>query len=62
MPSDHDRGIVLLGLGPGGADLITRQAWDHLASLPEVYLRTRMHPAVAGFPTGLRHSLLRRTI
>ena len=53
MPSENVRGIVLLGLGPGDASLITRQAWEHLAGLPEVYLRTRMHPAVAGFPAGL---------
>jgi tetrapyrrole methylase family protein/MazG family protein len=53
MPSENGRGIVLLGLGPGGADMITRQAWEHLSSLPEVFLRTRMHPAVAGFPDGV---------
>ncbi len=49
--------IVLLGLGPGGADLLTRQAWDVLAHSPEVYLRTRHHPAVSELPPGAaRHS------
>ena len=42
-----------MGLGPGSADLLTRQAWQILESVPEVYLRTRQHPAVAGFPSQL---------
>jgi tetrapyrrole methylase family protein/MazG family protein len=46
-------GITLMGLGPGSADLLTRQAWQILESVPEVYLRTRQHPAVAGFPSQL---------
>ena len=40
-------------MGPGDPGLITRQAWDHLLSLSEIYLRTRLHPAVAGFPSGI---------
>ncbi len=47
-------GITLLGLGPGDASLLTRQAWDLIESLPEIYLRTRQHPAVAGFPASLQ--------
>jgi len=57
IPSDLPvafRGITLLGLGPGESFLLTRQAWDLLANIPEVYLRTLQHPAVAGFPPGLR--------
>ena len=46
-------GITLLGLGPGDPDLLTRQAWDWLNRIPEVYLRTEQHPVVAGFPSGL---------
>jgi tetrapyrrole methylase family protein / MazG family protein len=46
-------GIILLGLGPGDPQLLTRQAWEILESIPEIYLRTRQHPVVAGFPPGL---------
>jgi tetrapyrrole methylase family protein/MazG family protein len=47
-------GITLLGLGPGDPALLTRQAWDVLEQSTEIYLRTRQHPAVSGFPPGLR--------
>src|SRR5512139_1539531 len=47
-------GITLLGLGPGDPDLLTRQAWQVLTHAREVYVRTRQHPTVAGFPAGLR--------
>lgn len=53
LPFDS-RGITLLGLGPGEAPLLTRQAWDLLMNIPEIYLRTVQHPAVAGFPPELR--------
>jgi tetrapyrrole methylase family protein/MazG family protein len=46
-------GITLLGLGPGGADLLTRQAWHILEQAQEIYLRTRQHPAVSDFPPQL---------
>ncbi|HMD88467.1 MAG TPA: nucleoside triphosphate pyrophosphohydrolase [Anaerolineaceae bacterium] len=46
-------GITILGLGPGNPDLLTRQAWDWLNQIPEVYLRTRQHPTIAGFPSNL---------
>lgn len=46
-------GITLLGLGPGSADLLTRQAWRILEQAQEIYLRTRQHPAVVGFPPQL---------
>jgi tetrapyrrole methylase family protein / MazG family protein len=45
--------IILLGLGPGDASLLTRQAWQILENSPEIYLRTVKHPAVAGFPSSL---------
>ncbi|RME06323.1 MAG: nucleoside triphosphate pyrophosphohydrolase, partial [Anaerolineae bacterium] len=46
--------ITLLGLGPGDPNLLTRQAWQVLSQADEVYLRTRSHPAVPGFPSGLK--------
>ena len=47
-------GIILLGLGPGDPDLLTRQAWMLLQSISEIYVRTRKHPTVAGFPPTLK--------
>jgi len=47
-------GITLLGLGPGDASLLTREAWEVLSQALEVYLRTRQHPTVAGFPPNLK--------
>ena len=41
MPS-----IIILGLGPGGWDLLTLEARDVLATAGEVYLRTSIHPTV----------------
>ena len=49
-----NQGITLLGLGPGGPELLTRQAWQTLEEAGEVYLRTRQHPVVAGLPEGLQ--------
>jgi tetrapyrrole methylase family protein/MazG family protein len=40
-------------LGPGGAELLTRQAWQALEAGRELYLRTRRHPAVAELPPHL---------
>ena len=45
--------ITLLGLGPGDPNLLTRQAWDVLQSVSEVYLRTSQHPSVECFPKTL---------
>lgn len=42
--------ITIVGLGPGGAELITRQAWDVLTGADKVYARTAQHPAVAELP------------
>ncbi len=44
--------IIIVGLGPGDPDLITREAWHVLATAGEVWLRTRRHPTVAGLPVG----------
>ncbi len=46
-------GIILLGLGPGDANLLTRQAWDLIRNISEIYLRTRQHPCVADLPAAL---------
>jgi tetrapyrrole methylase family protein/MazG family protein len=47
-------GITILGLGPGDPALLTRQAWDVLENITEIYLRTHLHPVIAGFPAELR--------
>jgi tetrapyrrole methylase family protein/MazG family protein len=47
-------GITIIGLGPGGTELLTRQAWETLNSITEIYVRTAEHPAVPGFPANLR--------
>ena len=47
------KGITLLGLGPGSAGLLTRQAWEVLSEAEEIYLRTRHHPVVPDLPGNL---------
>jgi tetrapyrrole methylase family protein / MazG family protein len=42
--------ITIVGLGPGDGRLLTREAWNLLASAATVYLRTSRHPAVAELP------------
>jgi tetrapyrrole methylase family protein/MazG family protein len=37
--------VVVIGLGPGGPDLLTTAAAGALASIPNRYLRTARHPA-----------------
>ncbi len=54
MDQTTNTGIVLLGLGPGDANLLTRQAWQWLEGISEIYVRTRQHPTVAGFPQNLK--------
>jgi tetrapyrrole methylase family protein/MazG family protein len=46
--------IIILGLGPGDPKYITREVWQVLETTPEIYLRTRRHPAVSGLPSNLR--------
>ena len=46
-------GITLLGLGPGNPDQLTREAWEMLSSVDEIWLRTRNHPAIAALPTSV---------
>ena len=47
-------GITLLGLGPGDPAKLTREAWDVLGSVDEIWLRTNQHPTVAGLPASLK--------
>ena len=47
-------GIILLGLGPGDLNQLTREAWDVLSSADEIYLRTRQHPTVGGLPSSIK--------
>jgi len=42
--------LTILGLGPGDPKHLTREAWEVLSAAREVYLRTRIHPTVAGLP------------
>src|SRR6476661_7786155 len=45
--------ITILGLGPGDAALLTRQAWELLQRARVLYLRTAIHPTVAELPEHL---------
>jgi tetrapyrrole methylase family protein/MazG family protein len=45
--------ITIVGLGPGDALEITREAWSALVTADEVYVRTELHPAVKGLPDHL---------
>ena len=46
-------GITLLGLGPGDPAKLTREAWEVLGSVGEIWLRTKQHPAVVDLPVSL---------
>lgn len=46
--------LTIVGLGPGDAKLITREAWEILDGAGEVLLRTRRHPAARGLPAHLK--------
>lgn len=48
------RGIILLGLGPGEPGLLTREAWEVLENAQEIYLRTSQHPVVESLPPHLK--------
>ncbi len=47
--------LIVVGLGPGDASLLTVDARDTIAAAPEVWLRTARHPTVAGLPAGPRY-------
>ena len=48
--------IVVVGLGPGDAGLLTRDTLDWLASSRPVWLRTHIHPTVAQLPDAARRA------
>ncbi|MFZ4434715.1 MAG: SAM-dependent methyltransferase, partial [Microthrixaceae bacterium] len=54
MPAGGDRAeqavVDVVGLGPGGADLLTAGTLDLLGSAATLRLRTARHPAVAEVP------------
>lgn len=41
------KGIVIVGLGPAGANNLTREAWDWLSQVNEIWARTRYHPVIS---------------
>jgi tetrapyrrole methylase family protein/MazG family protein len=45
--------ITIVGLGPGATEHLTREAWQVLSDVEEVYLRTRKHPTVPALPKHL---------
>ncbi len=45
--------IIIVGLGPGAPEQLTREAWEALSGAGEVWLRTLHHPVVANFPGDL---------
>lgn len=47
-------GITIIGLGPGGGDKLTLEAWKHLQTIETVYLRTNLIPVVADLPETLK--------
>ena len=49
-----DMGIIILGLGPGHPEQVTREAWQVLQEAREVYLRTTQHPTVEALPQHLQ--------
>ncbi len=42
--------ITIIGLGPGDARFVTREAWELLARADRVFVRTVDHPVVAQLP------------
>ena len=47
-------GVILLGLGPGSPDHLTREAWALLQQVPEIYVRTSAHPLISHLPQSLK--------
>ena len=46
----QNHGIVIVGLGPAGANSLTREAWDILQNCEELYMRSALHPVCAELP------------
>ncbi|NQY36419.1 MAG: hypothetical protein HRT37_15865 [Alteromonadaceae bacterium] len=45
--------ITVVGLGPGSADLLTREAWQVLTASQRVYFRTLTHPSIKHLPVDI---------
>jgi tetrapyrrole methylase family protein/MazG family protein len=45
--------ITIVGLGPGDARYLTREAWQILTTAEEIWLRTKRHPTVEDLPATL---------
>lgn len=45
--------VTIVGLGPGGVELLTLAVWRRLQAAQTLYLRTRHHPAVDELPAHL---------
>jgi len=54
MSTNYRASIILLGLGPGTVDHLTREAWMIIEQADEIWLRTRKHPVVDFLPKQLR--------
>lgn len=48
------KGIIIVGLGPAGANYLTREAWEVLAHCEELYLRSALHPVCADLPEDIK--------
>lgn len=44
--SMSEKGILIVGLGPGDPGLLTRAAWEALSGAHEIWVRTARHPTV----------------
>src|SRR5258708_3565265 len=42
--------VTVVGLGPGGPELLTAETVDLIASVPTRFLRTARHPAASAVP------------
>jgi tetrapyrrole methylase family protein/MazG family protein len=49
-----EKGIIVVGLGPGDPHLLTREAWEVLSGAAELLLRTGLHPVVPALPARLK--------
>jgi len=49
-----DKGITVVGLGPGEITSLTREAWSVLSECDEIWVRTALHPVVDSFPEDIQ--------
>lgn len=47
-------GITIVGLGPAGANSLTKEAWDWLSRCSLIYARTKYHPVFSELPAEVR--------